>query len=103
MEQTELEKVVLLPGTILVEMLEKENTSKTGIIVSTVSKLRKGRVVKVSSFPTERKENKINVQSEDIVLMQEGTNDVVRLDGKKYELMREDRSVLLILERNQIK
>lgn len=103
MKQTELEQTILLPGTILVEILDKETTSKSGLIVSTVSKQKKGKVVKISTLPTENKDHILNVRSEDIVLLANGDNEVVHLDGKKYELLREDRGALLILERNQMK
>lgn len=96
MKETELEKVVLLEDTLLVEVLDDESTTKSGLVLSSQSKLKKGKVVKVST----KTDKLIDVFTDDIVLLNphKDTHKVF-LDGNAYELATNE-NVLLVLERN---
>ena len=87
-------KIKPLGERVLVEPIKEEKAVKGGIIIpdSEKEKPQEGKVVAVGTGKIDENGKKIpfNVKKGDIVLMPKYGGTEVKLDGKEYQIMRED-------------
>lgn len=87
-------KVQPLGDRVLVEPLKEEETNKGGIIIpdSAKEKPQQGKVIAVGTGKIDDDGKKIpfNVKKGDTVLMPKYGGTEVKMDGKEYQIMRED-------------
>jgi len=87
-------KIKPLGERVLVEPVKEEEVSKGGIIIpdSAREKPQEGKVIAVGTGKIDDKGEKVpfNVKPGDIVLMPKYGGTEVKLDGKEYQIMRED-------------
>ena len=87
-------KIKPLGERVLVEPVKEEEAVKGGIIIpdSAKEKPQEGKVVAVGTGKLDEKGKKIafNVKVGDIVLMPKYGGTEVKVDGKEYQIMRED-------------
>lgn len=83
-----------LGDRVLVEPLKEEETKKGGIIIPDTAKEKpqQGKVIAVGTGKLDDSGNKIpfNVKKGDTVLMPKYGGTEVKIDGKEYQIMRED-------------
>ncbi len=83
-----------LGDRVLVEPLKDDETVKGGIIIpdSAKEKPQQGKVIAVGTGKLDDSGNKIpfNVKKGDRVLMPKYGGTEVKIDGKEYQIMRED-------------
>lgn len=83
-----------LGDRVLVEPLKEGETTKGGIIIPDTAKEKpqQGKVVAVGTGKLDDSGNKIpfNVKKGDTVLMPKYGGTEVKMDGKEYQIMRED-------------
>ncbi len=87
-------KIKPLGERVLVEPLKEEEVSKGGIIIpdSAREKPQEGKVIAVGTGKLDENGKTIpfNVKPGDTVLMPKYGGTEVKLDGKEYQIMRED-------------
>jgi len=87
-------KIKPLGDRILVEPIKEEEVAKGGIIIpdSAREKPQEGKVIAMGTGKIDKEGNKVafNVKKGDIVLMPKYGGTEVKLDGKTYQIMRED-------------
>ncbi len=83
-----------LGDRVLVEPLKEGETTKGGIIIPDTAKEKpqQGKVIAVGTGKLDDSGNKIafNVKKGDTVLMPKYGGTEVKIDGKEYQIMRED-------------
>ena len=83
-----------LEDRILVEPLEAETTTASGLVIPDTAKEKpqQGKVIAVGTGKIDEKGNKIpfNVKKGDKVLMPKYGGTEIKLDGKEYQIMREE-------------
>lgn len=83
-----------LGDRVLVEPLKEEQTTKGGIIIPDTAKEKpqQGKVIAVGTGKLDDSGNKIpfNVKKGDTVLMPKYGGTEVKIDGKEYQIMREE-------------
>ncbi len=83
-----------LGDRVLVEPLKDEETTKGGIIIPDTAKEKpqQGKVIAVGTGKIDDNGNKVpfNVKKGDLVLMPKYGGTEVKVDGKEYQIMRED-------------
>jgi chaperonin GroES len=83
-----------LGDRVLVEPLKDEETTKGGIIIPDTAKEKpqQGKVIAVGTGKLDDSGNKIpfNVKKGDLVLMPKYGGTEVKMDGKEYQILRED-------------
>ena len=93
-------KVQPLGDRVLVEPLEENELEKGGIIIpeSAKEKPRKGKVIALGTGKLDKDGKKIafNVKKGDTVLMPKYGGAEVKMDGKEYQVMREDDILAII-------
>ena len=87
-------KIKPLGDRVLVEPIKEEEVAKGGIIIpdSAREKPQEGKVIAVGTGKIDKEGNKVlfNVKKGDIVLMPKYGGTEVKLDGKTYQIMREE-------------
>ena len=87
-------KIKPLGERVLVEPLKEDEVKKGGIIIpdSAKEKPQEGKVIAVGTGKIDDNGNKVpfNVKVGDIVLMPKYGGTEVKVDGKQYQIMRED-------------
>jgi chaperonin GroES len=87
-------KIKPLGERVLVEPIKEEEAVKGGIIIpdSAKEKPQEGRVVAVGTGKLDENGKKVpfNVKKGDVVLMPKYGGTEVKVDGKEYQIMRED-------------
>ena len=87
-------KIQPLGDRVLVEPLKDEETTKGGIIIPDTAKEKpqQGKVIAVGTGKIDDNGNKVpfNVKKGDLVLMPKYGGTEVKVDGKEYQIMRED-------------
>ncbi|MBP7274946.1 MAG: co-chaperone GroES [Kiritimatiellae bacterium] len=87
-------KIQPLSDRVLVEPAKEEEVKKGGIIIpdSAKEKPTTGKVIAVGTGKIDEKGNKVafNVKPGDKVLMPKYGGTEVKLDGKEYQIMREE-------------
>lgn len=87
-------KIQPLADRVLVEPMKEEETQKGGIIIpdSAKEKPQQGKVIAVGTGKLDNDGKKIafNVKKGDVVLMPKYGGTEVKLDGKEYQIVRED-------------
>ena len=87
-------KIQPLGERVLVEPLKEEETTKGGIIIPDTAKEKpqQGKVVAVGTGKKDDngKTIEFNVKKGDTVLMPKYGGTEIKLDGKEYQIMRED-------------
>ncbi len=87
-------KIKPLGERVLVEPLSEGEVNKGGIIIpdSAKEKPQEGKVIAVGTGKLDDNGKKIpfNVKKDDIVLMPKYGGTEVKVDGKEYQIMRED-------------
>jgi chaperonin GroES len=93
-------KVQPLGDRVLVEPLKEEQSTKGGIIIpdSAKEKPQQGKVIAVGTGKIDDDGKKIpfNVKKGDTVLMPKYGGTEVKMDGKEYQIMREDDILAII-------
>lgn len=83
-----------LGDRVLVEPLKEGETTKGGIIIPDTAKEKpqQGKVIAVGTGKLDDSGNKIpfNVKKGDTVLMPKYGGTEIKIDGKEYQIMRED-------------
>ena len=83
-----------LGDRVLVKRVEEEEKTKGGIIIPDTAKEKpqQGKVIAVGTGKIDEKGNKIpfNVKKGDKVLMPKYGGTEIKLDGKEYQIMREE-------------
>lgn len=83
-----------LGDRVLVEPLKEEETTKGGIIIPDTAKEKpqQGKVIAVGTGKLDDSGNKIafNVKKGDLVLMPKYGGTEVKIDGKEYQILREE-------------
>lgn len=83
-----------LGDRVLVEPLKEEATTKGGIIIPDTAKEKpqQGKVIAVGTGKIDDNGNKVpfNVKKGDLVLMPKYGGTEVKVDGKEYQIMREE-------------
>jgi chaperonin GroES len=83
-----------LGDRVLVEPLKDEETNKGGIIIPDTAKEKpqQGKVIAVGTGKLDDSGNKIpfNVKKGDLVLMPKYGGTEVKMNGKEYQILRED-------------
>ena len=83
-----------LGDRVLVKRVEEATTTKGGIIIPDTAKEKpqEGKVIAVGTGKLDEKGNKIpfNVKKGDKVLMPKYGGTEIKLDGKEYQIMREE-------------
>ena len=94
-------KVVPLHDRIVVARIDAEEKTAGGIIIPDTAKEKpqEGKVIAVGTGKLDEKGNKIpfNVKKGDLVLMPKYGGTEFKVDGKEYQIMREE-DILGILE-----
>ena len=94
-------KIQPLGDRVLVEPVKEEEGKKGGIIIPDTAKEKpqEGKVIAVGTGKIDEKGNKIpfNVKKGDKVLMPKYGGTEIKLDGKEYQIMREE-DILGVLE-----
>lgn len=94
-------KIKPLGERVLVEPIKEEEAVKGGIIIpdSAKEKPQEGKVVAVGTGKVDENGKKIpfNVKKGDIVLMPKYGGTEVKVDGKEYQIMREE-DILAVIE-----
>ena len=94
-------KIHPLGDRVLVEPVKEEEVKKGGIIIPDTAKEKpqQGKVIAVGTGKLDEKGNKIpfNVKKGDKVLMPKYGGTEIKLDGKEYQIMREE-DILGVLE-----
>jgi chaperonin GroES len=87
-------KITPLGKRVLVQRTEEEEKSTGGIIIPDTAKEKpqQGKVIAVGTGKLDEKGNKIpfNVKKGDKVLMPKYGGSEIKLDGKEYQIMREE-------------
>ena len=87
-------KIQPLGDRVLVEPVKEDETKKGGIIIPDTAKEKpqQGKVIAVGTGKIDEKGNKIpfNVKKGDKVLMPKYGGTEIKLDGKEYQIMREE-------------
>jgi len=87
-------KIKPLGERVLVEPVKEEATNKGGIIIPDTAKEKpqEGKVVEVGTGKIDENGKKVpfNVKKGDIVLMPKYGGTEVKIDGKEYQIVRED-------------
>lgn len=87
-------KIKPLGERVLVEPVKADEVSKGGIIIpdSAKEKPQEGRIVAVGTGKIDDNGKKVpfNVKKGDLVLMPKYGGTEVKIDGKEYQIMRED-------------
>ncbi|HMO49593.1 MAG TPA: co-chaperone GroES [Kiritimatiellia bacterium] len=87
-------KIQPLADRVLVEPLKESEVNKGGIIIPDTAKEKpqQGTVIAVGTGKLDEKGNKIpfNVKKGDKVLMPKYGGTEIKLDGKEYQIMREE-------------
>jgi chaperonin GroES len=93
-------KIKPLGERVLVEPIKEEEVAKGGIIIpdSAREKPQEGKVIAVGTGKIDKDGNKVpfNVKKGDIVLMPKYGGTEVKLDGKTYQIMREEDILAII-------
>ena len=93
-------KIKPLGERVLVEPIKEEEVAKGGIIIpdSAREKPQEGKVIAVGTGKIDKEGNKVpfNVKKGDIVLMPKYGGTEVKLDGKTYQIMREEDILAII-------
>jgi chaperonin GroES len=93
-------KIKPLGERVLVEPIKEEEVAKGGIIIpdSAREKPQEGKVIAVGTGKLDKEGNKVpfNVKKGDIVLMPKYGGTEVKLDGKTYQIMREEDILAII-------
>lgn len=93
-------KIKPLGERVLVEPLKEDEVKKGGIIIPDSAKERpqEGKVVAVGTGKIDKDGNKVpfNVKVGDTVLMPKYGGTEVKMDGKEYQIMREDDILAII-------
>jgi chaperonin GroES len=86
---------------ILIERVEEEEKTKTGIIIPDAAreKQQKGKVIKVGKGRVNEKGEvlKLDVKEGDIVLFEKYGGEDLKIDGKEYVVLKEE-SVVGVIE-----
>jgi len=94
-------KIHPLGDRVLVEPVKEEEVKKGGIIIPDTAKEKpqQGKVIAVGTGKIDEKGNKIpfNVKKGDKVLMPKYGGNEIKMDGKEYQIMREE-DILGVLE-----
>ena len=94
-------KIQPLGDRVLVEPVKEEEVKKGGINIPDTAKEKpqQGKVIAVGTGKIDEKGNKIpfNVKKGDKVLMPKYGGTEIKLDGKEYQIMREE-DILGVLE-----
>ncbi len=94
-------KIQPLGDRVLVEPVKEEETKKGGIIIPDTAKEKpqQGKVIAVGTGKLDEQGKKIefNVKKGDKVLMPKYGGTEVKMDGKEYQIMREE-DILGIIE-----
>ena len=94
-------KIQPLSDRILVEPLKEEEVKKGGIIIPDTAKEKpqEGRVVAVGTGKIDEKGQKVpfNVKKGDKVLMPKYGGTEIKLEGKEYQIVRED-DILAVID-----
>ena len=94
-------KIQPLGDRVLVEPVKNKKKKKGGIIIPDTAKEKpqQGKVIAVGTGKIDEKGNKIpfNVKKGDKVLMPKYGGTEIKLDGKEYQIMREE-DILGVLE-----
>lgn len=96
-KKTELDKVILLKGTFLVDVENNEQKTESGLVVSSKQSQKIGTIVARNQLDIEGKQAEYQV-GDKIVLNPNSTRPEIRLDGTKYELG-ERKDIYVILDR----
>lgn len=87
-------KIQPLGDRVLVEPLKEEESTKGGIIIPDTAKEKpqEGKVIAVGTGKLDEKGEKVafNVKKGDRVLMPKYGGTEVKVDGKEYQILRED-------------
>lgn len=87
-------KIQPLSDRVLVEPVKEDEVKKGGIIIpdSAKEKPTTGKVIAIGTGKIDEKGNKVpfNVKAGDKVLMPKYGGTEVKLDGKEYQIMREE-------------
>lgn len=100
---TQLDKVRMLPGTFLVKLEDSsEQTSETGVILSTTKAHKSGVIVKASGYELSQNMKRVTCddykKGDKIMLSQQFSDkDPVTLDKKKYHVCTRN-DIKLIME-----
>jgi len=93
-------KIKPLGERVLVEPVKEEEAVKGGIIIpdSAKEKPQEGKVIAVGTGKTDENGKAVpfNVKKGDIVLMPKYGGTEVKVDGKEYQIMREDDILAII-------
>ncbi len=93
-------KIKPLGDRVLVEPLKEEEVQKGGIIIPDTAKEKpqEGRVIAVGTGKLDEngKAAPFNVKKGDVVLMPKYGGTEIKVDGKEYQIMRED-DILAVL------
>lgn len=93
-------KIKPLGERVLVEPIKEEEVAKGGIIIpdSAREKPQEGKVIAVGTGKLDKEGNKVpfNVKKGDIVLMPKYGGTEVKLDGRTYQIMREEDILAII-------
>ncbi|NLB66644.1 MAG: co-chaperone GroES [Lentisphaerae bacterium] len=95
-------KIQPLGDRVLVEPLKEDEVKKGGIIIPDTAKEKpqQGKVIALGTGKLDDDGNKVpfHVKKGDTVLMPKYGGTEIKLDGKEYQIMRED-DILAILDR----
>lgn len=93
-------KVRPLHDRILVERVEEEEKTKSGIIIPDVAreKQQKGKVVAVGNGRINEKGEvlKLDVKAGDHILFEKYGGEDIKIDGKEYVMMKEENVIAIV-------
>jgi chaperonin GroES len=93
-------KVRPLHDRILVDRVEEEEKTKSGIIIPDVAreKQQKGKVIAVGNGRVNEKGEvlKLDVKAGDLILFEKYGGEDIKIDGKEYVIMKEENVIAIV-------